>query len=271
MINPELIKKLKQRFKDQSEFKFYFELYLGGSMNRNQVSEFFDQHSDNLLELYEDITTRDIKYFDDSDSDSLNLTELDNRMIKDYGSPSSYLGIRKFFADQLSIVSSSCLMGIFPSDISRRILMEGERVISADQLVFIAPEGSIKGRENDPHVTIGIAKEFRLFRDINSLVKDKMPIIVELGEFELFTDKDYCDVLVIKVTSEKLVSVNAELRKRGLVKTDYEYTPHVTLGYIQKGSVDLNSIKCDLAGINTMIDIVHLIDREILTSNIPNE
>jgi len=98
------------------------------------------------------------------------------------------------------------------------------------------------GIEEEPHITCqyGFTDEVSV-EDINEFVNNiiQRPISIELGEISRFDNDDY-DVIKVDVNSPDLHELSDKIREYfgdRLNVTYPNYHPHMTLAYIQKGSL----------------------------------
>ena len=95
------------------------------------------------------------------------------------------------------------------------------------------------GREVTPHVTVlyGLQKEEDYFRAVE-LLKDFGKFQITVGALAKFEAENY-DVLIYKISSLPLEEIHWMLRQK--FENTYSfpgYTPHLTIAYVKKGSVD---------------------------------
>ena len=95
------------------------------------------------------------------------------------------------------------------------------------------------GLEVEPHITLlyGLENESD-FEPIKKILAECAPIKFEIGRISAFRneDKPY-DVMVVEILSKDLQDLHWKIRNEFAVTNDFpKYKPHMTLGYVQKGS-----------------------------------
>ena len=81
------------------------------------------------------------------------------------------------------------------------------------------------------------------------------PAKATLGRVSKFDDNDEYDVIKIDVVSDDLAEANKRISKKCKCTDSYpNYTPHVTVAYVEKGSVDHLIGKKDLDGVEILFD-----------------
>jgi hypothetical protein len=94
------------------------------------------------------------------------------------------------------------------------------------------------GLEVDPHVTVRYGLETQSPQAVESMLRGKGPAEARVGKLDVFeADSNHpdTDVVILRVNSPKLASLNKQAR--GLPGTDTypTYEPHITLAYVAKG------------------------------------
>ena len=98
------------------------------------------------------------------------------------------------------------------------------------------------GIEDDPHITCQYGfKDDVSIEDINEFINKvvQKPISIELGEISRFDSDDY-DVIKVDINSPDLHELSDKIRDYfgdSLNITYPNYHPHMTLAYVQKGSL----------------------------------
>lgn len=91
-----------------------------------------------------------------------------------------------------------------------------------------------KGRELNPHVTIAYGfKQDTNEKELFSRLKGQDYITVIMDDIGIFENEEY-DVLYIQVQSNDLFRLHSKFANE-LGKQDFEYNPHMTIAYLQKG------------------------------------
>lgn len=94
------------------------------------------------------------------------------------------------------------------------------------------------GREDEPHVTVLYGLHTERASDVEKVVEDFGSVDIELGEVRAFKKEDQ-EVLFVSVRSPRLRKLNSTLKKNlEFTSTHKGYTPHITLGYVKKGTAD---------------------------------
>ena len=127
-----------------------------------------------------------------------------------------------------------CLMAMIPQDKTNMIVDFGKRLIKEEDLYL---EGNEYGRETEGHVTIryGFLKDLNEL-EIRQLIQGQKSFIVELVGLDKFDINPKYDVAKFVVSSPVLKRLN-EMSSIYLNENEYgEYSPHLTLGYVKKGS-----------------------------------
>lgn len=97
---------------------------------------------------------------------------------------------------------------------------------------------NIKGREDDPHITVKYGIKERSAEKIGKLVKNFGSIKIKATSTSCFKNDDY-DVLKIDIVSEKLHKLHHLLKENiDNVETFPTYKPHITIAYVKKNSVN---------------------------------
>ena len=117
----------------------------------------------------------------------------------------------------------------------------------SNELLYI--KDSSFGKESDPHITIlyGLTKECDYFK-LRAFCKDFGTIQIKIGDISKFESDEY-DVIKLSVESKELHDLH------NYIKTNFDnvfsfpdYTPHITLAYVQKGSCDHMLGPCEWTG-----------------------
>ncbi len=122
-----------------------------------------------------------------------------------------------------------------PETIGSDINNLGKKKIK-DSDIFVSKIDSSFGREDEIHVTVLYGIHSDTSEEVAKVVSEKKSISVKLGDIDVFTNPDKFDVVVIKVISDDLKSLNTKLTDKIEFTNKYkEYKPHITLAYVKKG------------------------------------
>lgn len=91
-----------------------------------------------------------------------------------------------------------------------------------------------KGREDIPHVTVRYGLEGSDAGPVRQLVETFGSVSATLSEVDYFPSEQY-DVLIVRVESEQLHTLNELLADLPHVDTHPTYQPHVTIAYLKPG------------------------------------
>lgn len=131
----------------------------------------------------------------------------------------------------------ACTKIDLPKDLADEIIAWGKKNIP-DKYLYTDEDNS-KGREDDIHITLlyGIISDKP--GQTARVVGEKEPFDVRLGLINAFRDKENYDVIKIAVESSELEKLHYAMR--GKIKNDNTfptYTPHVTIAYVKKNSMN---------------------------------
>ena len=135
-----------------------------------------------------------------------------------------------------STARKGCLMAMVSEEDTTKILQFSKQLIN-DKDLYI--EGNEYGRETEAHVTIryGFLEDLNEL-DIRQLIQGQKPFMMEIFGLDKFASHPKYDVAMFKVNSPVLKRLN-ELSGIHLNETNFpNYTPHLTLAYVQKGKFD---------------------------------
>jgi hypothetical protein len=130
----------------------------------------------------------------------------------------------------------SCLMApVDAGDPLHDQLVAFAHSIAQDDL-YLGEEGEF-GRETEPHVTALFGFTDPDPEPVRKFVQDKAPMTIVLDKLSSFdAGKNPYDVLKFDVKCDELTELNAALKKRFEVESDFpNYSPHVTIGYLKPG------------------------------------
>jgi hypothetical protein len=131
----------------------------------------------------------------------------------------------------------SCTKVNLPEDLSKAIIKWGKDNISEEDLYI--EDGEAKGREDDIHVTVFYGIKDDNPAEVAELFSKLKPFDIRLGLINLFKDKKEYDVLKIEVESGDLEKLHYDIEKGVDTENTYPtYNPHVTVGYVKKGTAD---------------------------------
>lgn len=132
-----------------------------------------------------------------------------------------------------------CLMALIDKNTSKKLINFGKKIIKDEDLYHEINEDGIDeyGREESCHITLkyGFTKDLNEL-DVRQLLEGQKQFMVEIYELDMFTNNQNFDVVKFKVKSPELNQLN-ELSGIYPAQNDYsEYSPHLTLGYVKKGT-----------------------------------
>lgn len=123
-----------------------------------------------------------------------------------------------------------------PGSIASKIQSWGKENIPESK-VYIDPDDSSFGREDDVHITVKFGLHTNNPKDVEKVVSEFGKIAIDrLGKVSRFTSDEY-DVIKIDVHSKDLHRLNS-LISQSLECTDTHptYNPHITIAYVEKDS-----------------------------------
>lgn len=142
---------------------------------------------------------------------------------------------RKFFEMQNVKYDYSSTHIDVPELLANDLIKWGKQKIK-DSDIFVSQIDPSFGREDEMHVTVLYGIHSDSPDQISKIISGRKSISVKLGEIDVFTNPDKFDVVVIKVISNDLNSLNAKLTGEVEFTNKYkEYKPHITLAYVKKG------------------------------------
>jgi 2'-5' RNA ligase len=135
-----------------------------------------------------------------------------------------------------------------PTKIARKIIKWGKENLPND---ILYTKDNEFGRENEIHVTVLYGLHTNDVQDVMKTLKNEKAVNVRLGTISLFdTNPDY-DVVKIDVKSAPLHRLHKKLKKELKHTSSFPvYHPHVTIGYVKKGSCSHLSQNKEFAGIS---------------------
>lgn len=130
-----------------------------------------------------------------------------------------------------------------------------------------------EGLEDQPHITVLYGLEPEARDQVSELLSGEGPIEVTVGEVEIFSpeDENY-DVVVQRVESEQLNKLHDKIRESVPTpgETFPEYKPHITLGYVKKGTGEKYAgQKTGLEGKTLTFNAVDFMGRDETSTPIP--
>ena len=139
----------------------------------------------------------------------------------------------------------SCVMAPASDEVSGALISWGRTRVD-DEDVYEGEGDDVKGRENEPHVTVlyGL-HETTPSPELLKIIEETQPFDIAVGAASLFESEEY-DVLKFDVESEALVNFNARLKGLAFTETHPGYHPHLTVAYVKKGTCK------DLTGLHLM-------------------
>jgi len=122
-----------------------------------------------------------------------------------------------------------------PDPLASELIKWGKKKIK-DSDIFVSQIDPSFGREDEMHVTVLYGIHGDSSKEVSKYISEIKPISVKLGEIDVFTNPENFDVVVIKVISDELKSLNNKITKNiEFTNKHKEYKPHVTLAYVKKG------------------------------------
>ena len=125
-----------------------------------------------------------------------------------------------------------------PKWLEKKVISFGKENIK-EKDIYTDPEDKSLGLENETHVTLkyGVPDSPEKVKEITEYFGE---ITVTLGKINKFRpeDKDY-DVVIIKIDSDELKELNKLISdKLECTDTHPTYKPHMTIGYVKKGTCE---------------------------------
>lgn len=144
-----------------------------------------------------------------------------------------------------------CLMVDMPKEIDNVIRkFVSDNINDKEKLYYSDKFDYVQGIPENFHVTV----KYGLYEINDSGIKKLYkPIKLKLGKIDKFRNDDY-DVLIVKIESEDLMELNKEICEGFENKTTFEYSPHLTLAYVTKGSYD-NLVGKSISDSNNIITL----------------
>jgi 2'-5' RNA ligase len=124
-----------------------------------------------------------------------------------------------------------------PEDLAKSVIEWGKEYVPEEAL-YKDDDGG-KGREDDIHATLLYGITGDAPEPVVALLKTVDPFEVRLGLVTCFKDNPKYDVLKIDAESPELHQLSYMVRENvPNVNKFPSYAPHITIGYVQKGSCD---------------------------------
>lgn len=146
-------------------------------------------------------------------------------------------------------------------------------VQTAQRLLAVADVDPQEGLEAAPHITIRYGLATDAPGPVVAILGAYAPLSVTIGPVHVFEPEDEpYDVVVLRLESEALRSMNAALREADIPQTDTQagYVPHLTLGYVRKGrGVAYRGLQHGLLGQVFSFSEADFIDRDGICTTIP--
>ena len=115
------------------------------------------------------------------------------------------------------------------TSISKKIQQWGKENIPSNDL-------SEDGRETDIHITVMFGICTKNEKIVKELLSKEKPIKATLGKIGCFVNNDGFDVVIIKINSSDLESLNKKISDNLHVEETHDrYKPHCTIAYVKKG------------------------------------
>ncbi len=144
-----------------------------------------------------------------------------------------------------------CLMVDMPKEVDNVIKkFVSDNINDKEKLYYSEQFDYVQGIPENFHVTV----KYGLYEINDSAIKELYrPIKFKLGKIDKFKQDDY-DVLIVKIESEDLMGLNKKVCEEFENKTTFEYSPHLTLAYVTKGSYD-NLVGKSISDSNNIITL----------------
>lgn len=112
------------------------------------------------------------------------------------------------------------------------------KIISAGKVIVKESSLAAEGREADPHVTVKFGIHTTDPLEVAKAVGSPGLVKLKIGKLSLFPDSGDGEVLKLDIESEDLHKLNASLSsKLKVTDTHPEYNPHLTIAYVEPGSM----------------------------------
>jgi len=131
------------------------------------------------------------------------------------------------------------VLAIFDKDDTKYVMDWSRKNISFDDLYT----DTEKGLEDEPHVTVLYGLHSDDIEEVKPYLNGNGSFSITLGKVSKFTDKAECDVLKIEIDGNEIRELNNKLKQLDHT-SNYDYNPHCTLAYVQKGCCD-DLVGCD--------------------------
>lgn len=129
----------------------------------------------------------------------------------------------------------SCAMLNLSDNVAPIFTYWAKKTVPKENL-FINLDQGMEGFEDTPHTTVKYGLHDETADKITELIKGFGPIKLNFENVTKFEINPDFDVLKVDVASDKLMRLN-KIISNNMESTDkYEYIPHVTLAYVEKGT-----------------------------------
>lgn len=139
--------------------------------------------------------------------------------------------------------SYSCVLLPLPHELAETVVRTAAKLLPPTSIV------PGKGLENYPHITVLYGLEQLSADPVIAALRGAREFGVTLLRPGLFQDHPEYDVLIQHVSCPALHTLHTALAALPHVETYAEYTPHVTLGYVKKGTLTPEGVACLLTGL----------------------
>ncbi len=121
-----------------------------------------------------------------------------------------------------------------------------------------------EGLENTPHITVKYGIETDDAQAVRNAVQGMGEIPVQIGPVQIFDGNPEFDVVVQSVESTELRELNRRIRDQVPNQETFpRYQPHITLGYVKKGTGDkYRDLRTGLEGRTTSFDAMDFMARD---------
>ena len=131
--------------------------------------------------------------------------------------------------------SKICCMVVIPEEFHEKLKALGDKIDKED--IYTEDGKDSYGLEKDFHVTAlyGLLPGRIDLEDIKDAIPNKSQVSMTLGKVSMFENDSY-DVMKVEVDSPDLHAMNARLRELPYENDYDQYIPHLTIGYVKKGT-----------------------------------
>lgn len=130
----------------------------------------------------------------------------------------------------------SCVMAPAPDDITQKVISWGQMFVTDDKLYIDPKKPDSFGREHEVHVTVkfGLHEKYPS-EELLRIIEETQPFEIDIGRCSLFENEIF-DVVKFDIQSEGIRALNARISELANSDEHPDYTPHMTVAYVKKGS-----------------------------------